>query len=528
MRISTPPPPRRPRRVVRSVSGIALLLLAVLALPATSLRADQPAMAAAAKSNPLAALDNGLRPNLLARGEPLPHWSLRERMAHHRVPGVAIAVLRDGRVVASAGYGQLRAGQEGAVDADTLFNVGSISKVVTAATSLRLVADRRLDLDRDVNRILTSWRLPSRAGHPRETVNLRMLMSHTAGLNVHGFPDYLPGEATPTLLQTLEGQVPARTPAIRLRHRPGEMVDYSGGGTVIEQLMIEDVTGKPLEDTARAEVFTPIGMARSTFLDPGDAARANVALAHDAEGRTVALPRGWQRFPQQAPAGLWTSANELGAFVGALIRSYQGHDDYLPRPLAIQMLTEVAPGNFGLGPRLEGEGERRVFHHGGSNDSYHAWIEGYPETGDGFVILTNGENGWALRGEIRNALSDAIGHGVNPLLRTIALDAASGRFADYAGHYVRAAQTPEDLRGAQADAFDDGAATLDIRFDGRDLSVVLPDETGLLRALAPNRFIAPTVFSTGYAFHRDAEGKVRALTLSLGDTRTYYRRMPGH
>ncbi len=525
MRLPTPLIVCSRRQLFRAASGIALALLAMLATPVMPLHAEGPTTTPDANPDPLAALENGLRPNLLAQGEPLPRWSLRERMAHHHVPGVAVALLRDGRVVASTGYGQLRAGQEGAVDADTLFNVGSISKVVTAATSLRLVADRRLDLDRDVNRFLKSWQLPARTGHPGETVNLRMLMSHTAGLNVHGFPDYLPGEATPTLLQTLEGRAPARTPAIRLQHRPGEMIDYSGGGTVIEQLVIEDVTGKPLEDIARAEVFTPVGMVRSTFLDPADAARANVAFAHDAAGKTVALPRGWQRFPQQAPAGLWTSANELGAFVGALIRSYRGRDDYLPRPLAIQMLTEVAPGNFGLGPRLEGEGERRVFHHGGSNDSYHAWIEGYPETGDGFVILTNGENGWALRGEIRNALSDAIGRGVNPLLRTIALDAAGGRFADYVGRYLRDTSLPEDLRGVLADAFDDGADELDIRFDGKALSVVLPEETGALRATAPHRFIAPTVFSTEYAFHRDAGGRVRGLTLSLGESRAYYRRV---
>nr|WP_295375413.1 serine hydrolase domain-containing protein [Pseudoxanthomonas sp.] len=532
MRPSSLPPAHPCRRAHRRAIG-AVLPLAALLLLALSARAEEPDAGSRMSGDPLAALADGLRPNLLASGEPLPHWSLSARMAHHRVPGVAVAIIRGGRVVAAAGYGRLRADRDGAVDADTLFNVGSISKVVTASASLRLVAQGRLDLDRDVNQMLRSWQLPARQENPStdgapETVNLRMLMSHTAGLNVHGFPDYLPGEPTPTLLQTLEGQAPARTPAIRLRHRPGAMVDYSGGGTVIEQLMIEDVTGKPLEEAARAEVFAPLGMARSTFRDPGDAGRTNVAFAHGADGKPAALPWGWQRFPQQAPAGLWTSANDLGAFVGALIRSYHGREDYLPRTLAIRMMTEVAPGNFGLGPRLEGDGEQRVFHHGGSNDSYHAWIEGYLETGDGFVILTNGENGWALRGEIRNALSDAIGHGVNPLLRTVALDAASARFADYAGHYVRDTSLPEDLRGALADAFDDGAAELDIRFDGQDLSVALPDETGKLRALAPHRFIAPTVFSTCYTFHRDAEGQVRAMTLSLGDARTYYRRVPSH
>lgn len=508
----------RPAIASRFHAVLAGLWLAAAALPVLAQQAGN--------ASSLAALEHGLRPNLLPAGTPEPRWSLRERMAHHRVPGVAVAVIRDGRLVAAAGYGVLRADGNTPVDADTLFNVGSISKVVTAAVSLRLVAKGRMDLDTDINQVLRGWRLPAWREVPPAPVNLRMLMSHTAGLNVHGFPDYLPGEATPTLLRTLEGLPPARTPAIRLQHRPGRLVDYSGGGTLIQQRMIEDVSGAPLETSGRAEVFTPLGMARSTFRDPADAARGNVASAHDAEGHPVALPRGWQTFPQEAPAGLWTSAHDLGAFVGALIRSYQGRDGYLPHPLAIQMMTEVAPGNFGLGPRLEGVGEQRVFHHGGSNDSYHAWIEGYLETGDGLVILTNGENGWALRGEIRNALSDAFGHGVNPLLRTIDLDAASARVADYAGHYVRDTRVPEDLRGPLADAFDNGAATLDIRFDGQVLSVVLPDETGTLQPLASNRFIAPTVFSTGYTFHRDAGGEVRGLTLSLGEGRAYYRRVP--
>ena len=102
----------------------------------------------------------------------------------------------------------------------------------------------------------------------------------------------------------------------------------------------------------------------------------------------------------------------------------------------------------------------------------------------------------------RADIVDAIGRGVNPLVRTIPLDAASGRFGDYAGHYVRDAGTVEDLRGAQADAFDDGADTLDIRFDGKALSVVLPDETGVLRALwdagpSPIRALADRLYPGG-------------------------------
>ncbi|MET0890642.1 MAG: serine hydrolase domain-containing protein, partial [Stenotrophomonas maltophilia] len=87
-----------------------------------------------------AALASGLRPTVVPANAAPPHWSLQERMAQHHVPGVSIAVLRGGKLVHSAGYGTREAGTQAAVNADTLFSVGSVSKVVTAATSLRLVA----------------------------------------------------------------------------------------------------------------------------------------------------------------------------------------------------------------------------------------------------------------------------------------------------------------------------------------------------------------------------------------------------
>lgn len=474
-------------------------------------------------SEPLAALENGLRPTFLAAGEDLPGWSLAERMAHYHVPGVAIAVLRGGEVVQAAGFGLREAGGHDAVDADTLFSVGSISKVATAAISLRLVAQGKIDLDRDVNSYLTSWRIPPAPGIADPTVTMRMLMSHTSGLTVHGFADFQPGETLPTLLETLNGAGPAKNEPVRLRRQPGLLDDYSGGGTMVEQLVLEDVTGATLETLAREQVFAPIGMRRSTFESPLSVAHGNTAKAHDGEGRLAALPRGWQSFPQQAASGLWTSANDLGALVGALIRSYQGRDTFLPRAVAVQMMTEVSPSWHGLGPRLEGAGTTRVFHHGGTNDSYRAWLEGYLETGDGFVILTNGEGGGQLRVEIRNALSDAIGRGVNPPVRAVALAAGSVVLADYAGTYRADTAVPMDLRRALTDSFD--FETLEIKVKDQALSLAIPDETGALLPLTPTRFVAPTVFGAQLEFHRDAHGSVRAVSVELGASRAYFRRL---
>ena len=473
-----------------------------------------------------AAIERGLRPSVVGPGEAVAHWTLQERMAHHKVPGVAIALVQDGQPVYAVGYGVRETGSTDAVDADTLFSVGSVSKMVTAATTLRLVAQGRLELDRGVGAYLKSWRIPAAPAIADPRVTLRMLLSHTSGLNVHGFEDYLPGESLPTLAQTLNGAPPAKNPPIRLQYPPGTRMDYSGGGVMVEQQIIEDATGQPLEAVARAQVFAPSGMRRSTFENPLPAARGNIAKAHDGNGALTALPRGWQSFPEQGASGLWTSARDLGGFVAALLHSRRGGDGLLPAELFAQMTAAISPGGRGLGPELAGSGLQRRFFHNGSNDSYRAGIEGYPETGFGFVILTNGANGGRLRGEIRNAISDALGDAVKPPIRTVAAEPGAPGLADYAGSYRLDPAVPMDVRGALADWFD--YETLAIEATAGALALRAPGESAApLPPLGPTRFLgAGAASGAELEFHRDARGAVRALSVIAGDARAYYRRQP--
>nr|WP_283254669.1 serine hydrolase domain-containing protein [Luteimonas galliterrae] len=445
-------------------------------------------------------------------------------MRHYKVPGVAIAVLKNGEVVQVAGYGVREAGTQDKVDGDTLFSVGSISKVATATTTLRLVAEGRLDLDRNVDDYLERWKLPASADVPQPRVSLRMLMSHTAGLGVHGFADYQPGEPLPTLVQVLEGQKPAKGEAVRFKRAPGLVNDYSGGGVTVEQAVIEDATGKSLQQMAQEQVFAPLGMRRSTFESPLSAARGNIAKAHNGDGAAVALPRGWESFAEAGASGLWTSANDLGQLVGGLIESYQGRSDFLPQPLAAAMMTPVSPGPFGLGPRLGGVGMGRHFFHMGANESYRAYLEGYPETGDGYAILTNGTNGTELSFEIRNALSDAIGLAARPLLRSVAPRVPPS--PDYAGHYKLDTAVPMDLRRASADNFD--YASVRVSVVGGAVQILLPgqDKPTPLLPLGPAQFVQAGMYTILFEFRRDAWGKVRGMSVSIpeADSVAYYAR----
>lgn len=475
----------------------------------------------------LSALENGLRPSLSLPGQPPARWSLAERMRHYRVPGVAIALVRNGEVIQATGYGVREAGATQKIDGDTLFSVGSISKVATATTTLRLVAAGRLDLDRKVDDYLKRWKLPASPGAAQAGVSLRMLMSHTAGLGVHGFADYQPGEAMPTLVQVLDGVKPAKNDAVRFKHAPGLVNDYSGGGITVEQMAIEDATGRPLAELAQAEVFAPLGMARSTFEHNLAATRGNIARAHDAKGEPTALPRGWEGFAEAGASGLWSSARDLGLLVGGLIKSYQGRTAFLPQPLATAMMTEVSPSVFGLGPRLGGSGVGRHFFHLGANESYLAYMEGYPETGDGYVILTNGRNGVPLVMEIRNALADSLGLGAHAELRGVALRLPPS--PDFAGRYKLDAGVPMDVRRSLADSFEYDVLRIGVRGNAVEFAGEEGAAPAALVPLGPAQFVQMGLYAFVFEFRRDAWGAVRGVTVSMPETGAvaYYAREAG-
>src|SRR6201987_4852087 len=95
---------------------------------------------------------------------------------------------------------------------------------------LALVQEGKLSLDEDVNQKLKSWKVPENEFTREQKVTLRRLMSHSAGLTVHGFPGYAVDEPIPTLTQIFNGEKPANTAPIRVDFVPGTKDRYSGGG----------------------------------------------------------------------------------------------------------------------------------------------------------------------------------------------------------------------------------------------------------------------------------------------------------
>src|SRR5579863_4970264 len=156
-------------------------------------------------------IQDAIQPAVITKGELTATTKLADRMAALHVPGVSIAVIHDGKIEWARGFGVTSVGGP-AVTPDTLFQAASISKPVTAMAVLHLVESGKLNLDADVNQYLKIWKVPANAFTEKTKITLRELLSHTAGMTVHGFPGYASGSALPTLVQVLNGEKPANTP----------------------------------------------------------------------------------------------------------------------------------------------------------------------------------------------------------------------------------------------------------------------------------------------------------------------------
>ncbi|MDF0546468.1 serine hydrolase [Sphingobium sp. H39-3-25] len=351
------------------------------------------------------AVENGLRSAVIFEGGDMQGRRLEDRMRELHTPGVAIAVVRAGKLDWAKGYGVVSAGGE-AVGADTLFQAGSVSKPVAAVTALIMAQDGTLSLDVPINTILRSWTLPENPFTQAAPVNLRRLLSHSAGTTVHGFSGYAVGTPLPTVPQILDGMAPANSPAVRVDQPVGIGYRYSGGGYTIVQLAMIDAARTAFPTIARTKLFTTLGMTRSTFDQPLAARTPNVALGHDETGR--AIPGGFHVYPEMAAAGLWTSATDLARFVVEVQNAAHGQGQVLSQETAREILTPQ-PGGWGMGFKVSGEGKALSFFHDGSNAGYKATLVGHPETGDGAVILTNGDQGYQLGQEILRGIAIAYG-----------------------------------------------------------------------------------------------------------------------
>jgi len=383
--------------------------------------------------------------------------TLRARMAHYAVPGVALALIADSEIATEAAHGTKEAGGADPVTPVTRFQACSISKPVAVLGMLRLVEQGVVDLDADVNDMLTSWRVPPNASwQPR--VTLRQIASHSAGLTVGGFPGYARGGPLPTLTEILTGSAPANTAGIRVDTLPDVEFRYAGGGTMVLQQVLEDATGRPFAELMRELVLEPLGMSRSGYTQPlPDELHGEAATAHGADGMPV--EGGWHVYPELAAAGLWTTPGDLARFAIGVQSAAAGDPDALLGPaLGAAMLTRHAGpairlgglDSVGLGLFLGGP----WFGHSGGNEGFRCHLIAHRDAGCGLAVMTNADRGHELVAEILDAVAHEMDwpdwEEASPRTEDdgppIALDAVIGAYEVRPGVVIEVARNSDELQ----------------------------------------------------------------------------------
>jgi len=319
--------------------------------------------------------------------------TLRDLLKERGVPGVAIGLVQDGEFVWAGGYGLGDIQAATPITMETRFNIGSVSKTLTAWGIMTLAEGDLIDLDAPVERYLTRWHLPeSKFDH--EQVTIRRILSHTAGLSVRGYHGvFTPDDILPTLEESLMGYS-GSDGALMVIYEPDTEFRYSSGGYTLLQLVIEEVTGEPFAAYIERTIFEPLGMADSGY-EWTPELQAVVATPYDENGNR------WPQYQyvEQGSGGLYTTASDLGKFVAAAMPSADGSPagrSILTPEMVAEMITPAAGtnGEYGLGYKLLPLTETiTLIGHDGSNEGWRTLFFMYPTTGDGLVVLANSDNG---------------------------------------------------------------------------------------------------------------------------------------
>ncbi len=301
-----------------------------------------------------------------------------ELMRKDNVPGLSLALIRNGRMDCAKSFG-VKDG-DAPVTNGTTFEAASLSKVVFAYAVLKLADQGKINLDAPLQDYLDA---PYIEGDPRiNKITARLVLSHRTG-----FPNWRPKEG------------------LTIHFEPGDHFSYSGEGFVFLAKAVERISGQTLTEFMQQMVFTPLGMANSSYVWRRDY-DARTAIGHDKDGKAQ---EKWKPKEANPASSLQTTALDYARFMTALLDAKGLNPETLketetPQTAVQQNCTtncfHVAPLSttisWGLGLGLEKTSAGPAFWHWGDNGSFKAYMVGFPEHKSGFVMFTNSENGLSL------------------------------------------------------------------------------------------------------------------------------------
>ena len=320
-----------------------------------------------------------------------------ELTKNNNVPGLAVACIQNGKIAWIQCIGYADVASKKPVTAETIFNIGSISKVVSAWGFMQLTEKGLVNLDNPVNQYLTRWKLPQ-SSYDASGVTLRRILSHTAGLSVHGYGGFEQGAKLLTLEESLNGKTKRNGEMVRLIYEPGTKWEYSGGGYTLAQLLLEERTKEKFADYMKKNILEPLGLTHTNY-EWTEKMKLSSATAYD----TLGNPIKNRIFTEQAAAGLQTTISDLAHFAELSIESNSLQLNKVLKPETIKLMEQpVLPfskdGESGLGYRFMNYRELRTIGHTGENIGWSAAMFMHLPTKSGIIMLCNGSNGdrvWA-------------------------------------------------------------------------------------------------------------------------------------
>ena len=384
-------------------------------------------------------------------------WNIVERMKYYNVPGVSIAVIKDYKIDWAKGYGLADTVTKTPVTTETMFSAGSVSKFLMAVTALKMVENGQMELEKPVNNYLTSWKIAENDFTKKTPVTLRMLLSHSAGTSQSSYFGFTPGQTIPTITEILSGAKIAATRPVIVNSEPNKEFRYSGGGSMIAQLALMDVSKKSFATLAQQILFDKLGMLNSTFEQPLPAKFINQSSgAYSTASWFKGMP---YIYPQQAAAGLYSTPTDLAYFFIDVQKSFIDKGKILSQAMAKKMLSpqqNVSDGAYkeqiGIGPFLIQRTDNKdpngvYFEFTGVNAGFLAYGIASVEGGNGVVIMLNsGDDVNGLGKEIRRAVAKTY-HWTNFLPEQIVpVSLSNAELDQFAGRYRMAANEVLYLR----------------------------------------------------------------------------------
>jgi CubicO group peptidase (beta-lactamase class C family) len=305
------------------------------------------------------------------------------------IPGMSIAVIRDGKIFWSGAFGVRNRETNEPVDENTVFEAASLTKTVTAAAALKLVERGELLLDKALAEYLPYPRL---AGDERyKKITVRHVLTHTTGLPNWGN---------------------------RLIREPGELYGYSGEGFLYLGRTIEKITGMSLEEFAKKEIFQPLGMSRTSYVW-NDIYAENISAGHDRHGFVSQRGR-----PNEANGGasLLTTALDYATFLCSIMKGQLLEPETIDMMLTphVRVTKRGEPENslddhvsWGFGWGIQSGNTENGFWHWGDNGELRAFTVSYRERKEGLVFFANSENLFLIAEPLISLVLDDPQHAFN-------------------------------------------------------------------------------------------------------------------